>query len=91
MVKIKYFGILKPCMPQTEEDGYWHADKAGTAIGQILEETEVIGKAENNGLTFNQQAVLEALWVMYKDQDAEGNPKISWSVMDRLAEKVRNL
>lgn len=52
---------------------------------------DVIGKAKNNGLTFNQQAVLEALWVMYKDQDAEGNPKISWSVMDRLAEKVRNL
>lgn len=54
MVKIKYFGILKPCMPQTEEDGYWHADKAGTAIGQILEETEVIGKAENMVILVNK-------------------------------------
>ena len=54
MVKIKYFGILKPCMPQTEEDGYWHADKAGTAIGQILDETEVTGKAENMVILVNK-------------------------------------
>ena len=54
MVKIKYFGILKPCMPQTEEDGYWHADKAGTAIGQILDETEVISKAENMVILVNK-------------------------------------
>ena len=54
MVKIKYFGILKPCMPQTEEDGYWHADKAGTAIGQILDETEVTGRAENMVILVNK-------------------------------------
>ena len=54
MVKIKYFGILKPCMPQTEEDGYWHADKAGTAIAQILDETEVTGKAENMVILVNK-------------------------------------
>ena len=36
MVKIKYFGILKPCMPQTEDDGYWHAEKAGMTIGENM-------------------------------------------------------
>ena len=54
MVKIKYFGILKPCMPQIEDDGFWHADKDGTAIGQVLEETEVIGKAANMVILVNK-------------------------------------
>ncbi|MBQ4149107.1 MAG: MoaD/ThiS family protein [Clostridium sp.] len=54
MVKIKYFGILKPCMPQTEDDGYWHAEKAGMTIGQVLEETEVVGKVENMVILVNK-------------------------------------
>ncbi len=44
MVKIKYYGILKPYLPQTEEDGFWHAEKAGMTIGEVLEETEAAGK-----------------------------------------------
>lgn len=44
MVKIKYYGILKPYLPQVEEDGFWHAEKAGMTIGQVLEETEAAGK-----------------------------------------------
>ena len=45
MVKIKFYGIMKPYMPQTEEDGFWHADKAGSTIGQIMDET---GASEKN-------------------------------------------
>lgn len=44
MVKIKYYGILKPYLPQTEEDGFWHAEKAGMTIGEVLEETEAAGR-----------------------------------------------
>ncbi len=44
MVKIKYYGILKPYLPQVEEDGFWHAERAGMTIGQVLEETEAAGK-----------------------------------------------
>lgn len=45
MVKIKFYGILKPYMPEVAEDGFWHAEKAGMTIGQIMEETEAAGKA----------------------------------------------
>lgn len=30
---------MKPYMPQTEEDGYWHADIEGETVGQIMDET----------------------------------------------------
>ena len=39
MVKIKYYGILKPCLPSIEADGFWHAEVAGKTIGEVLDET----------------------------------------------------
>lgn len=39
MVKVKFYGIMKPYMPETEEDGYWHADRDGMTVGQIMDET----------------------------------------------------
>ncbi len=45
MVKIKFYGILKPYLPQTEADGFWHAEKAGATIAQVLEETGAEGNA----------------------------------------------
>ena len=39
MVKVKFYGIMKPYMPQTEEDGFWHADRDGATVGQIMDET----------------------------------------------------
>ena len=44
MVKIKYYGVLKPYLPETEEDGFWHAEKAGMTIGEVMDETEASGK-----------------------------------------------
>lgn len=39
MIKVKFYGIMKPYMPSVEEDGYWHLEKDGLTVGQILEET----------------------------------------------------
>ena len=39
MVKIKFFGIMKAYMPETEEDGFWHADRDGVTVGQLMDET----------------------------------------------------
>ena len=42
MVKIKYFGVLKSCLPEVESDGFWHAEKAGATISEVLEETGAV-------------------------------------------------
>ena len=39
MIKVKFYGIMKACMPETEEDGFWHADRDGFTVGQLMDET----------------------------------------------------
>lgn len=39
MVKIRYYGILKPNMPSIEEDGFWHLDQEGLSIEDVLNMT----------------------------------------------------
>lgn len=67
MVKIKFFGILKPCLPTPEEDGYWHADRAGRTIGEILEETGAGDKAPTVVLLVNR--IRKTPDYVLKDQD----------------------
>ena len=44
MIRVKFYGIMKPYMPSVEEDGYWHLEKKGLTVGEILDET---GASEN--------------------------------------------
>ena len=44
MIRVKFYGIMKPYMPSVEEDGYWHLEKEGLTVGEILDET---GASEN--------------------------------------------
>lgn len=37
MVKVKFFGILASYMPETDEEGFWVADHAGSTIRQVAE------------------------------------------------------
>ena len=39
MIKVKFYGIMKPYMPSVEEDGYWHLEKDGLTVGEILDMT----------------------------------------------------
>ena len=39
MIKVKFYGIMKPYMPSVEEDGYWHLEKDGLTVGQVLDKT----------------------------------------------------
>ena len=39
MIKIKFYGILKPYMPSVEEDGYWHLGQDGLSVGEVLDMT----------------------------------------------------
>jgi len=53
MVKIKYYGILKPCMPNVSEDGFWHADAAGKTIEDVLKETGALNNNAGKTLLVN--------------------------------------
>lgn len=44
MVKVKFYGILKPYMPSIEEDGFWHLDQDDLTIGEVLDMTGVSEK-----------------------------------------------
>lgn len=37
MIRVKFYGILKPYMPEVSEDGYWHLEEEGLSVGGILE------------------------------------------------------
>lgn len=39
MIKVKFYGIMKPYMPAVEEDGFWHLDREGMTVGQLMDET----------------------------------------------------
>ena len=39
MIRVKFYGIMKPYMPSVEEDGYWHLEKDGLTVGEILDMT----------------------------------------------------
>ena len=39
MIKVKFYGIMKPYMPTIEEDGYWHLEKDGLTVGEIMDMT----------------------------------------------------
>lgn len=37
MIKVKFYGILKPYMPSVEEDGFWHLEQDGLTIQELLD------------------------------------------------------
>ena len=54
-------------MPGTGEDGFWHADKDGSTIGQVLDETGASGK--NVGMTLLVNRVRKDSTYVLKDGD----------------------
>ena len=52
---------------------------------------KILDQAAAEDITFNQAAVLNALWLMYDNKDEAGNHKLSWSEFDKLCNKVRDL
>lgn len=39
MIRVKFYGIMKPYMPSIEEDGYWHLAEEGLSVGEIMDMT----------------------------------------------------
>lgn len=39
MIRVKFYGIMKSYMPSAEEDGYWHLDRDGLTVGEIMDMT----------------------------------------------------
>lgn len=39
MIRVKFYGIMKPYMPSVEEDGYWHLEEGGLTVGEIMDMT----------------------------------------------------
>lgn len=53
MIKVKFYGILKPYLPEVSEDGYWHLEKDGITIGEVLEETKASEKEVGKTILVN--------------------------------------
>lgn len=41
MLKIKYYGFLKKFIPEMDEEGFWHVDRANKTIEELFIETGV--------------------------------------------------
>lgn len=67
MIKIKFYGILRSYMPEVQDDGFWHLEKEGITIGQVLDESGVSQK--DIGMTILVNRVRKDKSYVLKDGD----------------------